>query len=147
MLFQGTDGNEHDGKFSPDGRWVAYGSDESGRDEIYVRELVLSANGSKLEPTAKRQISTSGGTFPSWRRDGKELIYLSNDQRTVMSAEIVTGPVFRAASPKALFQLPQGALAPAVTADGQRFLTAVPVQRAAPEPFMVVVNWSAAGAR
>ena len=144
MLFQGTDANERDGKFSPDGRWVAYSSDESGRDEIYVREFALSAEGSRLEPTAKRQISTGGGTFPDWRRDGQELIYISNDRRTVMSAEVATTPVFHAGLPRPLFQLPQGALTPAVTVDGQRFLAPVPVQSAVPEPFTVLVNWSAA---
>ena len=60
MLFQGTEFNETGAKFSPDGHWIAYHSDESGRIEVYVREFSLGSDG-KPEATAKHQISTGGG--------------------------------------------------------------------------------------
>jgi serine/threonine protein kinase/Tol biopolymer transport system component len=144
MLFQGTEANEPYGQFSPDGRWIAYMSDESGRYEVYVREFLLSPDGSKPEATAKRQISSGGGSSPNWREDGKELIYYSLDRKTVMSAEIATKPVFRAETPRVVCQLPVVTpYAPGVTADGKRFLAAIPVQGAAQEPFTVVLNWRA----
>jgi hypothetical protein len=143
MRFQGT-AREGSARFSPDGRWIAYISDESGRDEVYVREFLLSPDGSKPEPTPKRVISNGGGAAPKWREDGKELIYFSLDRKTVMSVEIATNPVFRAAPPKVLCQLPAApAFSPAVTADAKRFLAAIPVQGNAQEPFTVVLNWAA----
>jgi len=148
MLFQGTEFNESGAQFSPDGRWIAYQSDESGGYsggyEVYVREFSLGSDG-KLEATAKHQISTGGGRGPHWRDDGKELIYSSLDQRTVMSAEIVTTSGFHSSAAKALFQLPAGVSVPAVavTGDGKRFLVAVPVSQIGPQQLTVVVNWQA----
>jgi eukaryotic-like serine/threonine-protein kinase len=143
MLFQETV-REASARFSPDRRWIAYTSDESGRDEVYVREFLLGPDGSKPEATAKRLISNGGGAAPSWRADGKELVYFSLDRKTVISVEIATDPVFRAARPKVLCQLPAApAFSPAVTADAKRFLAAIPVQGNAQEPFTVVLNWTA----
>ena len=65
--FLQTEFNELNGQFSPDGRWIAYTSDESGRNEIYV--------GPFPGPGGKQQISTSGGRQPKWRGDGKEIFY------------------------------------------------------------------------
>jgi Tol biopolymer transport system component len=143
MLFQETV-REASARFSADRRWIAYTSDESGRDEVYVREFLLGPDGSKPEATAKRLISNGGGAAPSWRADGKELVYFSLDRKTVISVEIATDPVFRAARPKVLCQLPAApAFSPAVTADAKRFLAAISVQGNAQEPFTVVLNWTA----
>jgi Tol biopolymer transport system component len=142
MLFQRTEFIEAGAQFSPDGRWIAYYSNESGSYEVYVREFSLASDG-KPEPTAKHQISTGGGVYPHWRDDGKELIYVSLDRRTVMSAEVVTNPVFQVSASKALFQLPAGAGTPAVTGDGKRLLVAVPVLQSGPQQFTVVLNWPA----
>jgi len=141
MLFQGTEFNETDAHFSPDGRWILYASDESGGNEAYVREFSLGFDG-KPEATAKHQISNGGGYPVSWSDDGKELIYLSNDRRTILSAEVVTKPAFQVAPAKMLIQLPAAVdTVPAVTADGKRFLVTLPVGQSGPQQFTVVQNW------
>jgi eukaryotic-like serine/threonine-protein kinase len=142
VLFQGTEFRETAAQFSPDGRWIAYNSDESGRFEAYVREFSLGSDG-KPEATAKHQISNGGGYPLGWRDDGKELIYLAYD-RTILSAEIATKPAFQVSPAKMLFQLPVPARSvPAVTADGKRFLVAVPVGQSGGQQFTVVENWHA----
>ena len=103
--------DESDAVFSPDGRWMAYRSNESGRDEIYVQPY---------PPTGQRQqISAEGGTFPVWRRDGKELFYRFGKQ--LMAAETRFVPVFSASKPKLLFKGDFDTNFD-VSADGQRFL-------------------------
>jgi Tol biopolymer transport system component len=133
--------NEAQGQFSPDGRWVAYASDESGRWETYVRSF-------SQETEIKTQISRDGGHDPRWRRDGRELFYLSNDGK-VMSVKVKSGSVFQAEAPEPLFQVqhihprPEGFLGFrwSVSPDGKRFL----IVREPPstEPIYVVVNWPA----
>jgi Tol biopolymer transport system component len=115
-----TQFNEGDGAFSPDGRWVAYMSDESGRNEIYVQAFPLSG--------AKFQISTGGGAEPLWRGDGAELFYRSADG-SLMEAPVKPGATFEVGVPKSLFSAPRQAQGIyrydyAVTDDGQRFLIA-----------------------
>jgi len=128
------------GHFCPNGRWLAYVSDESGRAEVYVRPFPVSAG---IWP-----VSTGGGTQPRWRRDGKELFYLSPHGK-LMVVEVNAGDRFRAGAPKALFQmrLPVdfGWLSGnyAVTADGQRFLVTTPAGEAASPSITVVLNWPA----
>jgi Tol biopolymer transport system component len=142
ILFQGTEFNETAAQFSPDGRWIAYVSDESGRYEVYVREFSLGSDG-KPEATVRHQISTGGGSYPNWRDDGKELIYVSLDRSTIMSAEIATKPALQVSPPKPLFQFPTAlSNPPAVTGDGKRFLVAVPVAQSAQTQFTVVLNWT-----
>src|SRR5262249_41768225 len=87
--------NEWEARISPDGRFVAYTSDESGRAEVYVRPFPSMAE--------KWQVSTHGGTKPLWRRDGKELLYLADD-RKLMSVELKKGSGFETSAPRALFQ-------------------------------------------
>jgi len=133
--------NEAQGQFSPDGRWVAYASDESGRWEIYARSFLQ-------ETEIKTQISRDGGHDPRWCRDGRELFYLSNDGK-VMSVKVKSGSVFQAEAPEPLFQVqhihprPEGFLGFrwSVSPDGERFL----IVREPPssEPIYVVVNWPA----
>jgi Tol biopolymer transport system component len=143
MLFQGTEFNETGPRFSPDGHWIAYASDESGAYEVFVREFSLGSDG-KPEATAKHQISNGGGFPLGWREDGKELIYAANDRRTMMSAEIATKPAFQVSPAKMLFQLPAVTNAlPAVTVDGKRLLVALPVGQTGPQQFTVVQNWQA----
>jgi Tol biopolymer transport system component len=128
------------GHFSPNGRWLAYVSDESGGEEleIHVRPYPASAG--------VWQVSTGGGGQVRWRRDGKELFYIAADGR-LMAVEVTTEGTFRAGTPKPLFQ-PRGwgqygGPHYAVAADGQRFLFAVPPAEA-PEPTIrVVLNWPA----
>jgi serine/threonine protein kinase len=133
--------NNSYGQFSPDARWVAYVSDESGRDEIYVR--TFSPNS---DDEGKWIISKAGGTEPHWSGDGKTLYYIAQDGK-VMAAEIAATQTFRAGVPKALFQMPGqlfGAFGQSwgVTPDGKRFFFVLANQRTA--PFNVVLNWPAA---
>lgn len=112
--------DEHEAAFSPDGRWIAYQSNQSGRDEIYVEAY---PHGGR-----KSVVSTSGGTTPVWRRDGQELFYRSGN--AMMSVQIHTGSEFSAGKPQMLFK---GEFDPAydVSADGQQFLM-VKVPKKAP---------------
>src|SRR5439155_22888192 len=84
---------ETQGQFSPDGRWIAYASDESGTMEIYVRPFGLSSG-----PGDKSMVSSGGASQPRWRRDGKELFYFSG--RKLMAVEVMPDAAFRAAAPK-----------------------------------------------
>jgi Tol biopolymer transport system component len=131
--------NESAPEPSPDGRWVAYLSDETGRAEVYVR----SASGSPEQ----WQISTGGGEHPRWRGDGRELFFTTPDGK-LMATSIETNPSFRPASPKALFTLPEppNRLLPLfedVTPDGNRFLLNLPTESAASVGFRVVLDWPA----
>lgn len=113
---------ESGARFSPDGRWVAYESNESGPTEIYVQSFPLSG--------AKWQVSTAGGTLPQWRQDGKELLYLADGR--LMSVPVQASPTFTPGTPTPLFQVPllnmQNAPRYGVSPDGQRFLFNVAAQ-------------------
>jgi Tol biopolymer transport system component len=138
--FLRTEFNERSGQFSPDGHWIAYTSDESGSDEIYVREFSSGSAQGSWDAAGKWLISKGGGTNPRWRGDGRELFYVASDGK-LMSVDISAKPVFQAAAPKPLFQLPLGSIGGDVTADGRRFLIGVPVAQSASVPFTVVLNW------
>jgi Tol biopolymer transport system component len=150
--FLRTNFNEGDGQFSPDMRWIAYVSDESGSNEVYVRGFSRSSGSDALSASiGKWLISEGGGTGPRWRRDGKELYYRATDGK-VIAVEITAGTLFQAGSRKPLFQAPPDIAAlytiapfPAwdVTADGKRFLLPVPAVENSPSPFNVVLNWTA----
>jgi eukaryotic-like serine/threonine-protein kinase len=131
------------GRFSPDGRWVAHNSNESGRLEVYVVPFPMAGG--------KWQISTGGGEQPRWRRDGKELFYLNAN--VVMAAEVNgTGAAFQVGAVRRLFEIRrrtesyQGfglGSAYDVTPDGQRFLVNVVEQAPMPPPITVITNWRA----
>ena len=97
-LYLKTEFNETQGQFSPDSRFIAYTSNASGRDEIYVQPFPTASDG-------KRKVSRGGGVAPRWRGDGKELFYISADSK-MMAVEVSTNPVFKAGIPKVLFQAP-----------------------------------------
>jgi len=125
-------------QFSPNGRYVAYASNETGRLEIYVETFP--------QQTGKWEISTSGGAEPMWRRDGKELFYLAPDDKLMAVAVSTVSGAFQAGIPKELFQAQLPPIAYwrnfyVVSPDGQRFLMLVPASEAKPEPITVVVNW------
>jgi hypothetical protein len=126
---------EGDARFSPDGRWVGYSSDESGQFEVYVREFAPNGAGGKW------LVSRGGGMGPRWREDGKELFYKASDG-TVMAVDVTTvHGEFHSATPKRLFNVASDRWD--VTADGTRFLVAVPVEQDSRTPFTVVLNWQA----
>jgi eukaryotic-like serine/threonine-protein kinase len=138
--FLRTEFSESSGQFSPDGHWVAYISNESGRDEIYVREFSSGIARGSWDAAGRWLISKSGGTSPRWRADGKELFYVASDGK-LMSVDITAKPVFQAGAPMPLFQLPPGFIGGDVTGDGRRFLVGVPVAQSGSVPFTVVLNW------
>jgi hypothetical protein len=138
--FLRTEFNESSGQFSPDGHWIAYTSDESGDDEIYVRRFSSSSAQGSWDSAGKWLISKGGGTGPRWRGDGKELFYVASDGK-LMSVDISAKPVLEARTPRPLFQLPPGFIGGDVTPDGRRFLIGVPVAQSASVPFTVVLNW------
>jgi len=130
-------------EFSPDGRWVAYESNETGQYEVYVKEFGGLAD--TVATSGKWMISKDGGFNPRWRADGKELVYTSLDLATLMSVSVDLGRSFQAGTPRALFELPvdrggTGRVAP--TADLKRFLMTIPVVRKAAQTFTVMLNWT-----
>ena len=135
--------NKTQAQISPDGRWIAYTSYESGGDEVYVQGFPT--------PGSKRQVSTAGGVQPRWRSDGKELFYLAPDQR-LMAVPVASGAALEIGAAAPLFKtrlIPQGSQSIglstryAVSPDGQRFLCIVPPDDSGP-PITVVLNWMAA---
>jgi serine/threonine-protein kinase len=116
--FLATPAKEQDAAFSPDGRWIAYTSNESGRNEVYVRPFP--------EPGGKWRISTDGGTGPVWSRNGRELLFLGADGRVVVSAYTAQAASFQAGKLRAWSptQIAVGAMASFdVNADGKRLMT------------------------
>jgi len=140
LPFQNTRFDESRARFSPDGRWVAYDSAESGRHEVYVREF--QPYQTSAGAGGKWMVSKDGGTAPQWRGDGKELWYRGLE-RQVMSVDVDTSHLFQAGAPRELFRLPAGAgLLP--TADFKRFLSPIPVDQTVPQSFTVMLNWTSA---
>ena len=143
VLFEATSFNESDAQVSPDGRWVAYTSDESGKNRVYVRPFP--------GPGGKTPISIQGGEEPRWSRDGRELFYLSTD-RHVLSVPVQTTPTLTFGRPVSLFVVKRAVKWDDaktssgwndfdVSLDGQRFLAVVP-QPANEQPLTAVVNWA-----
>jgi hypothetical protein len=117
--FLQTPFNETSGQFSPDGKWMAYASNESGQPQVYVQPIPATG--------AKWQISAAGGDQPRWRRDAKELFYISVEQK-LMAVPVKIGSTFETGSPQALFDIQPiygpltGHFVYQPTADGRRFL-------------------------
>jgi len=137
---------EQQGQLSPDGRWIAYESTESGRDEIYVQSFHTGSS----PAGGKWQVSTAGGIEPMWRRDGKELFYRAADNK-LMAVEVKpVGTAFEAGIPQPLFEMRVDAATRRSTylpaANGQRFLVVQLLEQATSAPLTVAVNWLA-GAR
>ena len=134
QLFLRTRFTEVGPKFSPDGRWISYVSDESGQYEVYVRPYP--------GPGGKWQISTQGGEEGVWSRDGKELFYRNGN--TWMAVAVSLKPEFAAGIPRPLFEGPYvnvGGVSYDVTADGQRFLLLKPAEQSPVTHLNVVLNW------
>ena len=136
--FLRTPYNETSPRFSPDGRWLAYVSNESGRYEVYVQPYP--------GPGGKWQISTEGGMEPAWNPNGRELFYRSGDK--MMAVDITTQPGFTVGKPRALFAgwyeaTPATFSNYDVTPDGQRFLMLKRSEQeaSAPTQINVVLNW------
>jgi serine/threonine-protein kinase len=140
QAFVQTRFNQQQARFSRDGNWVAYTSDESGRWEVYVQPFP--------GPGGKWQISRDGGGWPVWSRDGRELFFISSNQ--LMSVEVTTRPSFSASVPRVVADAPPS-LMPTfasssvydVSPDGQRFLFVKANEEKGPlEEVRVVLNWT-----
>jgi hypothetical protein len=136
------DFSEVQGRFSPDGKWIAYASNESGSWQVYVQSFPAQGG--------KAQVSNNGGAQPQWRRDGKELFYISSERKLMAVDVKLIGSTFAAEAPKELFALRLQTLnlpGPrnyfAATADGQRFLVASVPEERITTPMTVVLNWTA----
>jgi Tol biopolymer transport system component/predicted Ser/Thr protein kinase len=135
--FLRSEASEWQARFSPDGRSVAYTSDESGRHEVYVAAYP--------GPGGKARLSTDGGTLPRWRSDGTEIFFVGGDGN-LMAAPVKSSSPFQAGPPAPLFET-RGAASYAVSPDGQRFLLAAPVTRGADGSVTIVANWPAFSSR
>ena len=138
-----TPANEGQGRFSPTKPLrVAYTSEESGQNEIYVINMPGG-------PAGKWQISTDGGYAPRWRGDGRELYYVAPDLRSIMAADIDPGVIFRAGTPHVLFKAPSPILGVttdmgfAVARDGQKFLLALHGEEGGAPAIQVILHWQA----
>jgi eukaryotic-like serine/threonine-protein kinase len=133
-----TPADESRAQFSPNGRWVAYDTNESGRFEIVVQPFP--------EPGRKWQLSTSGGIAPRWRADGKELYFIAPDGKLMAVSVAASSTTFEAGTPAALFPTrivttPNPKNQYAVSRDG-RFLINQPVEESSTTPIMLILNWN-----
>ncbi|HEV8230947.1 MAG TPA: protein kinase [Thermoanaerobaculia bacterium] len=141
--FMATRYKEESGDFSPDGRWVAYASDESGRMEIYVSSFA--------EAGRRYRVSSGGGGYPRWSHDGRELFYLVGGKTMTAVSVRLEGPDLAFGSPLPLFDVRVQMLVDShfrpskydVSADG-RFLIAVRASDEPPPPLVLVLNWAEA---
>ena len=138
--------DEWGAKFSPDSRWVAFASTESGGPEIYVAPA--------REPGNRKRVSTAGGATPRWRADGRELFYATRDGTAIMVVETRLQPTFAAGIPRILFRLQTRAAQDRARnvvydalPDGQRFLVSVRTGVASSSQITVVLNWAASLSR
>ncbi len=141
VTFLATPASEWSARFSPDGRFVAYMSDESGSYQIYVRPFPDGAG--------QRQVSVNGGQQARWRSDGRELYYVEGD--TLMAVSVSTESAFTLGQPQQLFESPDlisgnaSASTYDVSADGERFVTIAPTEdgdeEAALPKIRIVQNW------
>lgn len=138
-LFLKANASLNNAQFSPDGKWVAYSSNESGRWEVYVTSFP--------DARGKWQVSTNGGEQPRWRGDGKEIYFLSADAK-LMAASVDTKTEFESGTPIVLFQTdPRERVATTeviiydVSRDGQRFLVNTNYNNGSAHPMSLVLNW------
>jgi eukaryotic-like serine/threonine-protein kinase len=132
-----TEFTEYQARISPDDRWIAYVSDESGTLEVYVDAFPSLGQ--------KTRVSVEGGSHPTWRGDGKELFYLTPEHKVVAVA-VNANSTFHVTATQVLFQTRITGVARnhySVSSDGQRFLINSPIADSTFSPITVVMNWSA----
>jgi len=134
IAFEKTSFNEGAPRFSPDGRWLAYVSDEAGQPDVYVRPFP--------GPGEAQRVSTGGGSNPRWRHDGSELFYVAGHR--IMVVPVSTTSVFRAGAPMEIFDRKLARIIDYdVAADGQSFLINSEISGPETKPMSIVVNWRA----
>jgi Tol biopolymer transport system component len=138
--------HDREGRFSPDNRWFAYISDETGMNEVYIRafdpNFIITGSGNP-SPGGEYRVSTDGGTAPHWSRDGKEIFYMAPNGG-IMAVDVSNK--FKPGNPKQLFKVPPPAYFLEVADDGQRQRFLIPVAGGTasgnPAPYKVVLNWT-----
>ena len=140
LVLAQTQATEAQGQFSPDGHWVAYTSNESGQSEIYVISFPPAPN------EGRWVVSRGGGVMPRWRRDGKELFFISPDWK-MMAVDVSTHPTFQSGTPHALFDtemvdtgIRTGPMSWDIAPDGKRFLI-ISENSAGASSLNVILNW------
>jgi Tol biopolymer transport system component len=140
LVLAETAGNEDQGQFSPDGHWVAYTSNESGVSEVYVIPFPPAPNGGKW------MVSRGGGVQPRWRRNGKELFYISPDWK-MMAVPVSSRPTLQAGTPQPLFDtemvdtgIRTGPMSWDISPDGNRFLI-ISENSVDTSSLNVILNW------
>jgi serine/threonine protein kinase len=136
-------------RISPDGRWVAYRSNETGRPEIYVQPFNPTEDAGTAAAGGKWLVSDAATGMPRWRADGKELYYLAPNAN-IMAVPLTTSPSFQPGAPQAMFQMPPAFMRAVqlpgvltdITADSKRFLLAMPREQNTRDAFTVVMNWT-----
>ncbi len=133
-----TPNSEHGGMFSPNGKWIAYVSDYSGREEVYIRPFLAEANG--------KQVSVQGGTEPVWSPDGKEIFYRDYDK--LMAVSVKNSTPLTLSPPKMLFEgsfktmdYGGGQANYDIAPDGSRFVMINQTSRYRPRVIDVILNW------
>jgi len=136
-LLEQQTANVSAGQISADGRWIAYQCDESGKYEVYVSTFP--------KPTGRLQISTAGGHYASWRRDGKELYYLAPDGNLIAAKLKETNGLLQVVALRRLFQTKANSLNDSYDAfpDGKKFLVSTVAKEETPTPLSLVFNWTA----
>ncbi len=136
ILFLQTEFDEGEARFSPDGHWIAYTSDESGQAEVYLQPFP--------GPGGKSQVSTAGGFSPSWRRDGREIYFGSNDSKLMRAEIALKGSGIEVSNVHSLFETRADnydAMADGPEGAGLRFILNVPVETQLSSHLTLVVNW------
>jgi Tol biopolymer transport system component len=123
---------EYAARVSPDGRWLAYSSDETGRYEVYVQSFP--------QPGRKVRVSLDGGDLPFWAEGGRELLYSRG--QTMISVPVQAGEEFRPGPPHPLFNLPTGWTGLDIVANGEGFLVSIPTETR-PRGIRLILNWKA----
>ena len=132
VVFLDSPANEDAARVSPDGRWIAYVSDETGRDELYVQTFPA--------PGSKVQVSNGGAKLPAWRHDGGRLFWVAPD-RSLMAADVAEGGGFRTGAPVKLLRFPREVSGFDVAPDGKRVLVSMDSSHAAGRSIGVVLDW------
>jgi hypothetical protein len=131
-----TEFDEYEPKFSPDGKWLAYVSNESGAPDVYI---------DSLDHRARLRVSTSGGASPAWRKDGRELFYRAGN--SLMAVDVKLGDRLTASAPRMLFKGCPSFLTAIerdydVTADGKRFVLTCQGEETRKRTITVAIEWA-----
>jgi dipeptidyl aminopeptidase/acylaminoacyl peptidase len=132
---------EVDPALSPDGRWLAYRSDESGRFEVYIVSFPSMTGKVRLSSDGASPDWRSTVNLSAWREDGREFYYIGNDARTIMAMPVETGDTFKFGTAKPLFRLSREVLSVDAAPNGQSFAVSVPVQTETRSILNLVINW------